>query len=283
MGLTINVGEVRRNFEAVQEKYGYGENDILKALSNSRVWSQDLDYRFAYDLFNGMYECCEDTRLKDEDQYNLISGGLTAHANYYKSENMIFKRMLDYIGILRVEDYNINTDYFYELNADECAERIDDFIEDYENLSQLKRTIRRFNDNEFWKNPGYGIDVAFSYGWIHELLEPVIKKYEIALAADVYKHNIMNVKKCGLQVLEIQKQVAALYGELNEYYKTEAGAEELSRCAILRFDPLETLYKLSSNDFEMENGRLSVVENKDFYGDIKFEDEKENKEEYGRE
>lgn len=276
MGLTINVGEIRRNFEMVQERYGRDEGDILKALHNQKVWSQNLDYRFAYDLLEGLYECSKDKSLGDEDEYNLISGGLEAYRSYYKNENMIFKRLLNSLGILREEQFNVNTDYFYELDMNDALERIDDFIEAYKNLSELKRTIDKFNDDGFWKNPGYGTDVAFSYGWVQELLQPVIDKYEKALASDVYQHNINNVKKCALEVVEIQHRTLQLFENMNEYYQTPMGKKEMARCVLLGFNPLQDLDRLSSNDFEMENGKLKIVKNKDFYGDINLELEAEN-------
>lgn len=267
MGLTIKVGDVRRSFDNIKEKYGYGEDKILDVLHNQKVWSQDLDYRFVYDLLKNMYKCASDKNLEDNDNFDLITDGLSAYNFYYKSENMIFKRMLNYIGILRTEDFNVNIPYFYEVDSRNCKSKIEEFIKEYENLSELKDTINRFNQKEFWNNPGYGTDVAFYYDWIHELLEPVIKKYEEILAVDVYKYNIKNVKDCALQVVNIQEKAANLYDELDRYYKTERGREEMARCIILGFNPLTELDRLSSNDFEMEDGKLKIVNNREFYND----------------
>lgn len=280
MGLTIKVGEIRKSFKKIEEKYGYDEGEILKALYNQRVWSQDSDYRFACDLFNSLYECYADQRLADEDEYNLISGGLKAFQSYYKNENMIFKRLLNSLGILREEQFNINTDYFYELDMNDALDKIDEFIEAYQNLSELKRTIGRFKEDEFWKNPGYGTDVAFSYEWVHEILKEVIEKYDKALASDVYQHSIERVKKCALDVVRIQQSVVSYFEELNEYYKTPMGQKEMARCVVLGFNPLAELDKLSSNDFEMEEGKLKIVNNRGFYGEIEKELEELEAEEY---
>ena len=271
MGLTIKVGDIRRSFDNIREKYNRAEGDILKALHDQRVWSQDLDYRFAYDLLKGMYECAADKSLGDNDDFDLIADGLSAYNYYYKGENMIFKRMLNYMGILRTEDFNVNTPYFYEVDSVKCREKIDEFIEKYEGLSELKNTINRFNQEEFWKNPGYGTDVAFRYEWIHELLKPVIEKYEKALATDVYKYSIENIRNCALSVVKIQEKTVELYNELDKYYKTERGRDEMARCVILGFNPLAELDRLSSNDFEMEDGKLKIVSNKDFYNDAENE------------
>ena len=45
----------------------------------------------------------------------------------------------------------------------------------------------------------------------------------------------------------------------------------MARCVILGFNPLAELDRLSSNDFEMEDGKLKIVSNKDFYNDAENE------------
>lgn len=256
MVLKLSSEKIQEGFDLVKEKYGYDKGMVLTQVRyDDRVWQQNMDYRFAYDLFNAIF-------TGSSDGVDLIEDALKSYTFYYKNENIIFKRMLNYMGVLPKERISPAVKYMYELDAAEMEQRMEDFIEKYENLSQLKGTLDNFERDEFWVSKGVAGDLAYDLRFMKDILAPAISELREIMASDIYEYSMDDIKAAAYQVIDAQTQVREVYVSLYDYYKnTDVGKEEYSRCVLLQLNPLAELNALSASDFDLKDGKLEVVDN----------------------